>query len=228
VRIWVAPFLFLIASACSTQGQQQCTALFDGRSLEGWTLIGDADITVEDGVIIGRAVYGIPNSFLRTDHVYGDFDLTLDFNVDGGFNSGVQFRSAQTVEPTQWSYQAGSGQLREIENEPGRVFGYQAEIDPSERGWTAEIHEERARGWLQTFAKEPAAIRIETGVWHQMRIRANGSNIRTWLNGAPVAILEDSMRAEGFIALQVHSVRAPESAGKSVRFNNIQLCDVVD
>jgi hypothetical protein len=220
--------LILIVTGCASQAQQQCTALFDGHSLNGWQLIGDANITVEDGVIIGRAVHGIPNSFLRTELVYGDFDLRLEFKVDAGFNSGVQFRSAQAVGPRQWSHQAGNGQLREITNEPGQVFGYQAEIDPSERGWTAEIYEERARGWLQTFAKEPAARQIETDTWHRLRIRANGDSIQTWLDGSPVADLTDSMRADGFIALQVHAVRTPEDAGKTVRFNNIQLCDVVE
>ena len=204
---------------------EQCIAPFDGHSLEGWTVIGNAGISVEDGVIMGRAVHGVANSFLRTDQTYGNFDMTLEFNVDAGFNSGVQFRSAQAVETLRWNHQAGSGRQFTMITEPGRVFGYQSEIDPSERGWTAEIYEEGARGWLQTFIKEPTRRQIRPGSWHRMRIRAHGDMINTWLDGELIADLSDSMRSEGFIALQVHSVGTPEDAGKTVRFRAIQLCN---
>ncbi len=201
-----------------------CTPLFDGTSLAGWTAIGDASYAVEDSAIVGRAVYGVPNSFLRTDAEYTDFDLSLEFAVDSGFNSGIQFRSAVASDTLRFDHQAGNGDRFVSVAAPGRVYGYQSEIDPTPRAWTAEIYEEGARGWLETFVKRPAKAAITPGVWHAVRIRAVGDSLRTWLDGRPVASLVDSARASGFIALQVHSVATPEDAGKTVRFRNLSLC----
>ena len=83
--------LLLAACAEAPPVDVRCTPLFDGATFAGWTPLGDADFDLEEDeagapVIAGRAVYGIPNSFLRTDAVYGDFDLTLSFRFDSGFN----------------------------------------------------------------------------------------------------------------------------------------------
>ena len=69
-------------------------ALFDGKSLEGWTQRnGTATYRVEDGAIVGKTNEGSPNSFLCTDKPYGDFELEFEVKVDNRLNSGVQIRS---------------------------------------------------------------------------------------------------------------------------------------
>lgn len=218
------------SQATSNVSDAGCRPLFDGESLAGWHRIGDAELTAESGMIIGRAVHGIPNSFLATDDAFGDFDLSLAFNVDEAFNSGVQFRSEQASDTLRFPHQAGNGNRFTQVTRPGRVWGYQADIDPTSRGWTANIYEEAGRGWLQTFPSngEPAIELhpIEPGAWHALRIRAAGDTIQTWLDGDPVATLVDTLRSEGFIALQVHAVGTPEETGKSVRFRSIEMCGV--
>ncbi|HEV57661.1 MAG TPA: DUF1080 domain-containing protein, partial [Phycisphaerales bacterium] len=90
----------------------QWVDLFDGKTLNGWTqLNGTAKYAVEDGVIVGTAVQGSPNSFLCTDTFYGDFLLEFEVKVDSSLNSGVQVRS---------------NSYRGYQN--GRVHGYQVEI----------------------------------------------------------------------------------------------------
>ena len=202
-----------------------CTNLFDGESLTGWTRLGGASVTVEDGVIVGSAVREPGNSFLRTDRDdYGDFDLTLAFNVDAGFNAGVQFRSAQAADTLRFRHQAGNGDRFVRVTAPGTVYGYQAEIDPTPRAWTAELYEEAGRGWLDTFAKTPARRPVVPGRWHRLRIRAAGDRLQTWLDGRPVADLRDTAARQGFIALQVHAVYADADVGKRVRFRDVRLC----
>src|SRR5262245_2862726 len=99
------------------------TNLFDGKSLQGWTLVaGTADYRVEDGVIVGSTVPNSPNSFLITDKEYGDFVLELEVKIeDSSSNSGIQFRS-------HYDPDGNKGK--------GKVFGYQFELDPSSRKWT--------------------------------------------------------------------------------------------
>ena len=217
------PLLLLLAT--HTTFADDCRKLFDGVSLDGWTRLGNAEYEVRDGMIIGRAVNERSNSFLRTDEVFDDFTLKLKFRFDDRmYNSGVQFRSNVYEKPTDIVIQAGSGEIQERTMEPGRVYGYQSEIDPSDRGWTAEIYDEAARGWLQTFSKTPKKKLVEPDTWYQLMIRAEGDHIRTWIDGEQIADLRDSERGSGFIALQVHGIKTEEQVGAEIAFKDIKLC----
>ena len=174
---------------------------------EGWTQLGGvAEYTLEDGVIVGTAVIETPNAFLATENEYGDFALQLEFKIDEGLNAGVQIRSHSDPD-----YRNGT------------VHGYQVEIDPSERAWSAGVYDEARRGWLYPLAANPAASRaFRQGGWNHLYIEAIGPVIRTWLNGVPATYLIDELTPSGFIALQVHSV-GPEHGGLQVRYRNVRL-----
>jgi len=184
--------------------QEKWRALFDGQTLEGWTQRGGkARYVVDDGSIVGTTVPNTPNSFLCTDRVYGDFELELEFMVDDELNSGVQIRSAA--------------------RKNGRVFGYQVEIDPSARAWSAGIYDEARRGWLNPLAKDSAAREaFKHNDWNHYRIVCVGDWLRTWINGVPAADLRDPMTSEGFIALQVHGVGKRKDP-LQVRWRNIRI-----
>ena len=64
--------------------------LFDGRSLAGWKVVGDANWEVADGVV--QATKSSAASFLVTPAPYTDFQITLDFWVSPEANSGVFIR----------------------------------------------------------------------------------------------------------------------------------------
>ncbi len=174
---------------------------------EGWRQLGGAaEYALEDGVVVGTAVIETPNSFLATKEEYGDFALQLEFRIDEGLNAGVQIRSHS--DPDYWN---------------GAVHGYQVEIDPSERAWSAGIYDEARRGWLFPLSVNPAASRaFRQGDWNHLYIEAIGPEIRTWLNNVPATFLIDEMTASGFIALQVHSV-GPDDGGLQVRYRNVLL-----
>ena len=106
--------------------------LFNGEDFTGWfQLGGDAIYEIDEDAITGISVLNTPNSFLCTDKSYSDFILELEFKVDPSLNSGIQIRSHSIPE-----YRGG------------RVHGYQVEIDPSDRAWSAGIYDEARRGWL--------------------------------------------------------------------------------
>ena len=127
--------------------------------------------------------------------------------MDDALNSGVQFRSA-SVE----SYR------------DGRVHGYQFEIDPSPRAWSAGIYDEARDGWLYTIEDQASKAAFRNGEWNHARVEAVGNRIRTWLNGVPCANLIDERAAKGFIALQVHAIYRDEQLGKHVCWRNIRIC----
>ncbi|GGW33643.1 3-keto-disaccharide hydrolase [Arenibacter certesii] len=204
-------FLFsLLFTACSESKKDNTpwVDLFDGTTLNGWTQKGgEANYTVKDKAIVGTTVHGTPNSFLTTNRMYDDFILELEYKVDSSMNSGIQIRSNSI--PT---YQNG------------RVHGYQVEIDPSKRAWSAGIYDEGRRGWLNTLENNPAAQKaFKQNDWNHYRIEAIGDTIKTWINGVPAANLIDDKTASGFIALQVHSIGKDKTEGTPIIWKNIKI-----
>jgi len=182
--------------------------LFNGKDLKGWKQInGKAPYTVENGMIVGTTIADSPNSFLATEETYGDFILELEFKMDDGTNSGIQFRSESKPDYLN-----------------GRVFGYQLDIDPSPRKWCGGIYDESRRQWLYPLEYNlPGKAAYRNEQWNTVRIEAIGSSMRTWINGIPCANLSDDMTPKGFIALQVHSIGKDDKPGKHVWFKNINI-----
>jgi hypothetical protein len=205
--------------------------LFNGKDLSGWVQRGGkAKYAVEDGVIVGTAVPGTPNSFLCTEKTYGDFVLEYDFKVDPRLNSGVQVRSECFDEAKEITVNG-----KPMKMPAGRVHGYQLEIDPSARRWTAGIYEEGVRSWLNPVKPDDSASGklftgqgkrlFKEGEWNHVRFEARGDSLKTWLNGELRAEIKDARTARGFIGLQVHGI-AKELAGAQVHFKGIKLTEL--
>ncbi len=202
-------FLLLICSSAFAQKKEKgWRNLFNSKDLKGWKQInGTAKYEAKDGMIIGTTTEGSPNSFLSTEETFQDFILELEFKMNDGTNSGIQFRSESKPDYLN-----------------GKVFGYQLDIDPSARKWCGGIYDESRRQWLYPLEYNlPARNAYRNEQWNTVRIEAIGSSMRTWINGIPCANLSDDMTPKGFIALQVHSIGKGEEAGKHVWFKNIRI-----
>ncbi|MFO7924216.1 MAG: DUF1080 domain-containing protein [Bacteroidales bacterium] len=201
--------LLFTISSCNNR-QPKWEYLFTGEDLSGWIQKGgEATFEVTGNTITGTSVMDTPNSFLCTRENYGDFILEYEFRVDPALNSGVQIRSLSSPEYMN-----------------GRVHGYQVEIDPSDRAWTAGIFDEARRGWLYPLSgpeHEDSRTAFRNDDWNKIRVEAIGDNIKTWLNDVPVANLFDEETDEGFIALQVHSVRDASMEGLQVMWRDIRI-----
>ena len=145
------------------------------------------------------------NSFLIAEKEYGDFVLELEVKIDDTTsNSGIQIRS----------HQDGNG----------KVYGYQYELDPSSRKWTAGIYDEGRRDWLYPLSLNSTAQEaFQLHQFNKVRIECFQHSIRTWINGVGGAYLIDTLDSKGFIALQVHAVKKEEEAGKKIYFKNIRI-----
>jgi hypothetical protein len=199
-------------AAAESPGDAWSPLVRDPQSPAGFRQLGGKAIyEVKDGVITGTSVAAEPNSFLATEKEYADFQLAYEFKVDPKLNSGVQFRSHSRPD-----------------YKNGQVHGYQAEIDPSPRAWTAGIYEEGRRGWLQNLtANDAARAAFKQNEWNSVRIRAVGNSLRTWLNDVPAADLRDAGEIAGFIAFQVHGVGTDaDKIGTQVQWRNISLQDL--
>lgn len=210
--IKVLPFLLAFALLRCENAKKDTTPwvdLFDGETLNGWTIKGgNAEYEVREGAIVGTTANEQPNTFLTSNEMYDDFILELEYKVDPNMNSGIQIRSNSL--PHYMS---------------GRVHGYQIEIDPSERGWSAGVYDEARRGWLHPVADDNTAAKkaFKQNEWNHYRIEAIGDTIRTWINGVPAAHLMDDQTASGFIGLQVHGLYGDMKPGTEIAWKNVRI-----
>lgn len=199
-------------------------SLFDGQTLKGWVQKnGTATYRVEDGAIVGKTAESSPNSFLCSEQEYGDFELEFETKVSNQLNSGVQIRSK--------TKEAATGKTKN--DQPGRVFGPQVEIEASgangaEAGYV--YGEATGRGWLTPPDRLKPHKHFKDGAWNQFRIVANGPRIRTWINGTVIEDLTDEeifkTHPKGFIGLQVHGIKQGagpyEAAWRNLRIKELQ------
>ena len=185
--------------------------LFNGKNLDGWTQRnGTATYRIEGDAIVGKTSDGSPNSFLCTDKLYSDFELTFEVKVDSALNSGVQIRS-QSVDDTP----------------DGRVNGPQVEI--SLDGMAGYVYGEAAGGWMTPDDDRKPHQHFRDGEWNTYQIVAFGNLIQTWINGHPISNLIHDERYEshpkGFIGLQVHGIGEGQGPYE-VRWRNLKLRDL--
>ncbi len=188
-------------------------SLFDGKTLNGWTLAtGRAEYKVENGAIVGTTVMNSPNSFLiSTKRFTGDFVLELDAMMEDTLsNSGVQFKS-------NFDSAANEGK--------GKIYGYQFEMDPSSRRWSGGVYDEGRRDWLYPVSLHQAAQAWFTpGIFHKISIECVGHSIKTWLDGKAMAYVVDTLQSnEGIIGLQVHSINNASNKGSKIYWKNIRI-----
>ncbi len=183
------------------------TSLFDGRTLHGWQNPYDwGSAWAKDGEIRLQADRKF---FLCTDRAFRDFEFEADVKLPnkGHANSGFMFR---------------------CHKKRNRVYGYQAEVDPSARAWSGGLYDEGRRGWIwprkpnnSVAAREFRARTkgaFKNGAWNRYRIRCQGDHIQIFVNGVATTDLHDPTDREGYIALQHHGEK-----GRIYRFRNIRI-----
>tara|TARA_R110002074_G_scaffold197610_6_gene364812 strand:- start:86343 stop:86939 length:597 start_codon:yes stop_codon:yes gene_type:complete len=176
-------------------GQKQ--ELFNGESLEGWSVYGTEKWYVEDGLLICESGPDAEYGYLGTDKHYKNFILELDFKQEADGNSGVFIRS--TVEGT-------------------TVSGWQVEVAPP-GAFTGGIYESYGRQWLikPTLDKDKA---LKFGDWNHMKIKVDGKEVTSWVNGVEMVYIKDRIigRGKGSVLLQIHS-----GGGIKVKWKNIEI-----
>ncbi|MEM6763906.1 MAG: DUF1080 domain-containing protein [Bacteroidota bacterium] len=190
-------FTLLVVATTLTLCQAQKRMLFNGQNLDGWEIYGTEKWYVQEGELICESGPDKGYGYLATEEGFKDFDLTLSFLQEADGNSGVFFRSS--IEGT-------------------KITGWQAEVAPK-GNHSGGIYESYGRGWLikPDFAKEEV---IKEGEWNEMRIKAKGDRIITWLNGVKMIDHTDAKigQAKGSIALQIH-----DGGGIRVKWKDIVM-----
>ena len=150
------------------------TTLFDGKTLKGWNVVGDANWEVVDGVV--QASKASANAYLVTPVSYGDFQITLDFWVTADANSGVFIRCEDPKNITA----TNAYEVNIYDTRPDQAY---------------------RTGGIVDVAK-PASVIMTGGKWNTFDITARGSKLTVLLNGVTMVDITDTKHPRGAIALQ--------------------------
>ena len=171
-RMWLLVVTLVIPSACQPAQGGEWTTLFDGSSLDGWTVLGDANWELADGAVSANDGSG----FLVSEESYGDFELTLEFWVDEPANSGVFIRCSDP-------------------ESVGSTNSYEVNIFDTRADQTY-----RTGGIVNVAA--PASVINTGGQWNSYEITAEGSRLVIVLNGTQTVDTTDDQFVSGPFALQ--------------------------
>lgn len=185
-------------------------SLFNGEDLTGWVIGGQkSGWGVRDGEIV--ALQAGRGGWLRTDRMYRDFELELDFWMPEGGNSGVGLRGSSNGDP------AFSGFEVQILDTAGE--------EPNLRNCGAVYEAIPA----SSMAAKPA------GEWNTYRIRVVGDRLSVWLNGT---MIHNAQRLDGRgffrnpnqpLPLNTRATTgyiAVQDYGHSFRYRNIRIKDL--
>lgn len=218
----------LLAGAASLRAADDgFVPLFDGKTLEGWTInclprdrpFSTKAWTVDRGTLLANTL-GRKDHFyilLATKKEFGDFTLRLRIQVERGVtgNSGIQIRSRYN-------------------QQTGWMEGPQIDINPPNPPLTGKLWNE-GPGPHRWLSNEPVPgfkffYADQGDGWNEMEITAKGMRIRSVVNGVTVVdydgngVLDDELHrrhavgAKGVIGLQIHS-----SDELKLRFKDLRI-----
>jgi Domain of Unknown Function (DUF1080) len=201
----LATFLAVTAHAA----EPGFTDLFDGKTLHGWTRVGDrgSGYLVENGMLVSAPDY---HGNLFTDAEYGNFVLRFEFRMTPGANNGIGIRA-----PLQGDT-AYSGMEIQILDHDAEM--YRGKLKP------AQYH-----GSIYDLFPAKTGFLKPVGEWNSEEITADGSHIVVKLNGTVIVdanldtVIDPEVlkkhpgvkRASGHIGLLAHDSR--------VEFRNLRI-----
>lgn len=192
ITILLAATLFAAAAIA-----QKPVSLFNGKDLTGWNIHGTEKWYVEKGELVCESGPDKEYGYLSTDKEYKNFILTVQFKLEANGNSGIFIRSG--IEGT-------------------KISGWQVEVAPPDMH-TGGIYESYGRGWLIQPKPEDEKM-LKASDWNTMKIKVDGDEVTSWLNGKEMVHLKDEKigQGNGFIALQIH-----DGGGIKVRWKDIKI-----
>ncbi len=172
--------------------------IFNGTDLTGWWTPGDlSKWRVEDGQIVRTERAG---DYLRTEKEYGNFTISLEYQMQKGTNSGLGLRTPKGGWPS------SEGMELQMLDRPG--------LNKS--------------GHMSIYGNLPAvAIAHQSQQWNRLVVKAEGYMITAWENGELVQHDNTERHPElrhrnlrGWLGFQDH--------GSWTRFRNIRLLEALE
>jgi hypothetical protein len=157
--------------AASAPAKDTWTVLFDGGSTQAWRGYNRDSFPAGDWVVEDGALKTVPRAKEGCDLVtrerYRDFELTLEWKVGPGGNSGILYRAAELPAPTPVWHSAPELQILD---------------DTAHSGGEANA----LSGALYDLVTPIGKVLRPVGEWNQAGVLVRGNHVEHWLNGKKV------------------------------------------
>src|SRR5882724_13270385 len=166
LTIVTKPLIAAMCVTCAWAAEPGFTDLFDGKTLKGWTRVGDkgSGYLVENGLLVSAPDY---HGNLFTEAEYSNFVLRFDFKMTEGANNGIGIRAPLAGDS------AYSGMEIQILDHDAPV--YRGKLRP------AQYH-----GSVYDLFPAKTGFLKPVGEWNTEEITADGPHIVVKLNGTVI------------------------------------------
>ena len=154
----------------STEKAAGWRLLFDGKTTAGWRGFKKDSVPAGWQVVDGSLTRVGPAGDIMTRDKYRDFELTLEWNISVGGNSGIFYRASEDDSEIYWS--APEMQVLDDAKHPDGLSRLTA------AGADYDIY------------PSPAGVVKAAGEWNQVRLVVKGNHVEHWLNGVKVVEYE--------------------------------------
>jgi 3-keto-disaccharide hydrolase len=256
----IAPFLLLALQTTSPAPSQPNTLtaaeraagwrlLFDGRTLAGWRGLGYDNVptghwVVVDGAIKKVASGNVPRvpdgrplngGDLMTLDTFGDFEVSWEWRVTPGANSGVKYNVSEEMSVAQGGQMTPAAVARGAIAPNHSALGFEYQILDDDRHEDGKLLTHRSGALYDMIAPGQAKRLNPVGEWNRSTVIFRGNHGEHWLNGQKIVEFDlgttrmDSLlaaskyrsipgfanRRKGHIVLQDH--------GDEVYFRNVKV-----
>ena len=189
--------------------------LFDGKTTAGWRGFKKDSMPSGWQVVDGALTRVASAGDIMTRDKYANFELSLEWNISEGGNSGIFYRASEDDSEIYWT-----APEMQVLDDARHADG---------------LSRLTAAGSDYGLYPSPAGIVKPAGQWNQVRIVVQGNHVEHWLNGVKVVAYElgspdweakvkaskfaphghYGRNAEGYVGLQDH--------GDRVAYRNIKV-----
>ena len=167
--------------------------LFDGKTLSGWRGVGYDTVPTAHWVVVDGAIRKIPSGEvprvadgrplvggdLMTVDSFADFELSFEWKVTPGANSGVKYNVSEAMSLAQGGAGTQGGPTHS-------ALGFEYQILDDDRHEDAKLANHRAGALYDLIAPGDKKQLRPVGEWNRSRVVLRGNHGEHWLNGAKV------------------------------------------
>lgn len=158
-------------------------SVFDGKTLTGWTVENGCEATVEDGHLVLKAGDG----WLRSDHVYADFQMHVEWKAlqKTAYDAGIYVRTPK-------------------DGAPFPKGGYQVNLLQGKEGNIGNLPGATSTGL------------VKEGAWNSFDITVIEDRIKLLINGQPAYEASGIKNRTGYVGFQIEVPKGGQFLVKNV------------
>ena len=223
--------------------------LFDGRTLAGWRGLGydsvpTAHWQVDAGTIKKIASGNVPKlpdgqplngGDLMTVDTFGDFELTWEWKVTPGANSGVKYNVSEELSMAQGGQMTPAAVASGSISPNHSALGFEYQILDDDRHEDGKLPTHRAGALYDLVSPGSGKHLRPVGEWNRSKVVFRGNHGEHWLNGEKIvefdlgtARMDAALAASKYRSIQGFAERRRghivlQDHGDEVYFRNIKV-----